>query len=149
MYGLQKRGEYCSIWDGLAVIIEIYHFWRKVCRLNDMSSAVKATLQLHSFGVSRRAHTRTHTHTKTHVLVRTLMSVGSRGVVRSHEVVGLQQRQREEHLRLSWHQVLGSCLNESNLPSPLPPSFTKQISFAVCSSPLIQLPQALCWAHQL
>lgn len=64
-------------------------------------------------------------------------------------VVGLQQRQQEEHLRLSWHQVLLSCLNESNLPSPLLPSFTKQISFAVCSSPLIQLPQALCWAHQL
>lgn len=33
-------------------------------------------------------------------------------------VVGLQQRQQEEHLRLSWHQVLLSCLNESNLPSP-------------------------------
>lgn len=90
----------------------------------------------------------THTHTKMHVLVRAL-SAGRRGAVRSDGVVGLQQRQQEEHLRLSWHQVLGSCLNESNLPSPFPPSFTKQISFAACSSPLIQLPQALCWAHQL
>lgn len=35
---------------------------------------------------------------------------------------GLQRRRRqqEEHLRLSWHQVLLSCLNESNLPSPSP-----------------------------
>ena len=36
-----------------------------------------------------------------------------------------------------WHQVRGSCLNESNLPS----SLTEQISFAVRSSLLIQLPQ--------
>lgn len=36
---------------------------------------------------------------------------------------------QEEHLRLSWHQVLFSCLNESNLSSLLPPSLTKQISF--------------------
>lgn len=57
--------------------------------------------------------------------------------------------QQEEHLRLSWHQVLLSCLNESNLPSPPLPSFTKQISFAVCSSLLIQLPPALSWVHQL
>lgn len=88
----------------------------------------------------------------THASVCALMSVGRRGAVYGYGVegvVGLQQRQQEEHLRLSWHQVLLSCLNESNLPSPLLPSFTKQISFAVCSSPLIQLPQALCWAHQL
>lgn len=59
-----------------------------------------------------------------------------------------RRRQQEEHLRLSWHQVLLSCLNESNLPSPSPPSLTKQISFAVCSSPLIQLPQARRRARQ-
>lgn len=81
-----------------------------------------------------------------------LMSVGRRVGMYDYGVEGwwgLQRRQQEEHLRLSWHQVLLSCLNESNLPSPLLLSLTKQISFAVCSSLLIQLPQALCWVHQL
>lgn len=93
-----------------------------------------------------------HTHTQVHVGeagMCVVISVGrSRGMY-GYGVVGLQQRQQEEHLRLSWHQVLLSCPNESNLPSPLLPSLTKQISFAVCSSLLIQLPQALCWVHQL
>lgn len=100
------------------------------------------------------AHTRTHTCMRVCAGVCALMSVGRRGGsggvwLWGGGAEGLQQRQQEEHLRLSWHQVLLSCLNESNLPSPLLPSFTKQISFAVCSSLLIQLPQALCWVHQL
>ncbi|MEQ2258346.1 hypothetical protein XENORESO_016977 [Xenotaenia resolanae] len=79
------------------------------------------------------------------VHVCSLMSVGSS----SGGAAGLQHRHQDEHLRLSWHQVLLSCLNESNLLSPLLPSLTKQISFAACSSLLIQLPQAPLWLHQL
>ena len=123
-------------------------------------SAVKATLErcaewsrLSASGVCLWLHTHAQRHAGMCWCVRS--DVGRRrglcgGVwLWGGGVVGLQQRQQEEHLRLSWHQVLLSCLNESNLPSPLLPSFTKQISFAVCSSLLIQLPQALCWVHQL
>lgn len=88
-------------------------------------------------------------HTHTHMPCGCVLSNVCGEVRRRVHGYGAVGRQQDEHLRLSGHQVLLSCLNESNLLSALLPSLTKQISFAACSSLLIQLPPAPRWPHHL
>lgn len=134
--GTEKRG-----------IVTTWHWFSMRRR-----SVVKATSELFSSKWRRLSACGVFLWLHTHmpcgcVLSNVCGEVGWR--VYGYGAVGLQRRQQDEHLRLSGHQVLLSCLNESNLLSALLPSLTKQISFAACSSLLIQLPPALRWLHHL